>query len=152
MTPKFKTALFAGSFNPFTLGHQSIVDRTLNISDKVIIGFGYNIEKPDPYMDANIERVLKLYACNPRVSVAKYCGLTVDFAKECGADFLVRGVRNISDFEYERNLAETNLRISGIETILLPTLPELSFISSSMVRELRHFGRDVSEFLPENKN
>lgn len=148
MIPKSKTALFAGSFNPFTIGHQSIVERSLKICDKVIIGFGYNIDKPVEPVDKNMAIVMELYAGNDRVSVAKYTGLTVDFARECKADFLVRGVRGATDFEYERNLAEVNLRISGIETILLPALPEMAFISSSMVRELASYGHNINEFIP----
>lgn len=149
MTRKSKTALFAGSFNPFTIGHQSIVERTLQFSECVIIGFGINIEKPESFNSKSFEDTRSLYESDKRVRVEKYSGLTVDFAKKSGADFMVRGVRNSIDFEYERNLAEINLRISGIETILLPAIPELSYISSSMVRELEANGRDVSEFIPK---
>ena len=142
------TVLFAGSFNPFTLGHKSIVDRLLAICGRVVIGFGTNPDKPDPDLNVNIEKVSQLYVGEPRVQVSSYSGLTVDFAKECGARFMVRGVRDSADFEYERNLAEVNLRISGIETLLMPALPELSFVSSSMVRELERYGHDVTQFLP----
>lgn len=148
MTQKSKTALFAGTFNPFTIGHKSIVDRTLKICDRVIIGFGCNLEKLGTELEQNIIKVESLYASDQRVKVLQYNGLTVDFAKECGADFLVRGVRDTRDFDYERNLAEINLRISGLETILLTALPELSFISSSMVRELAAYGKDISKFIP----
>lgn len=148
MTPKSKTALFAGSFNPFTIGHKSIADRTLKICDRLIIAFGCNKDKPDSNLERNMADVSRLYAGDDRISIVSYSGLTTDFARKCGADFMVRGVRNSIDFEYERNLAETNLRISGIETILLPALPELSYISSSMVRELASYGHDIKEFLP----
>lgn len=149
MIQKSKTVLFSGTFNPFTIGHESIVERILKICDNVVIGFGINMDKPNDEINANIERTRALYDGNPRVKVMNYSGLTVDFAKECGALFMVRGVRNVSDFEYERNLAEINYRISGIETFLLPALPELSYISSSMVRELKYYGKDISEFLPK---
>ena len=148
MTQRYRTALFPGSFNPFTTGHKSIADRILKIYDRLIIGIGDNIGKKNPDVDANIEKIRRLYAGDARVEVARYEGLTTDFAKEKGVDVMVRGVRNFTDFEYERNLAEVNLRISGIETLLLPALPELGYISSSMVRELQAFGKDVSEFLP----
>ena len=148
MIPKSKTALFAGSFRPFTIGHESIVERTLKICDYVIIGFGINPDKQDHNLDRYFESTCALYKNDSRVKVEKYSGLTTDFAKSVGADFLVRGVRNVSDFEYELNLADINLRISGLETIFIPSLPELSYISSSMVRELESYGKDVSEFLP----
>lgn len=148
MTRKSKTALFAGTFDPFTIGHASIVERTLKICDKIVIGFGHNMEKEAEDLDDNFDKVRELYSGNDRITVMRYNGLTVDFARECGADFMVRGVRNFSDFEYERNLADINLNISGIETVLIPSLPELSFVSSSMVRELRKYGKDISEYLP----
>lgn len=148
MTRKSKTALFAGTFNPFTLGHKSIADRALKLCDRLVIGFGYNIGKPDSNLDSNMRSVMRIYEDDSRVEVRNYTGLTVDFARECGADFLVRGVRGSSDFEFESNLAEINLRLSGIETVILVSLPEFSFISSSMVRELKAYGHDVSKFLP----
>lgn len=148
MTPKFKTALFAGSFNPFTTGHASIVERTLSICDRVVIGVGVNIDKPDDLSKVNFEHIKAIYAGDDRVDVRKYDILTIDFARQCGADFMVRGVRNAADFEYEKNLAEINRHLSGMETVLMPALPELSMVSSSMVRELEKYGKDVSEFLP----
>ncbi len=148
MTPRFKTALFAGTFNPFTIGHKSIGDRALQIADRLVIGFGVNPDKPDPDAIGRIARVKRLYEDDPRVTVVQYSGLTTDFARECGADFMVRGVRSVADFEYERNLADINLKISGIDTVLLTSLPELSYVSSSMVRELASFGADVTKYLP----
>ena len=148
MTRKYKTALFAGTFNPFTIGHKSIADRALKIADALVIGFGVNPAKPDPDSVARVAAVKRLYADNPRVTVVQYAGLTTEFARECGADFMVRGVRSVADVEYERNLADINLKISGIETVLLPALPELSYVSSSMVRELEANGVDISPYLP----
>ena len=144
-----RTALFAGSFDPFTTGHASIVERALPLFDRIVIGIG---RSPDKTATAAAERRLiairELYAGNPRVEVASYEGLTADFARECGAAWLLRGVRSVADFEAERNLADINRRISGIETLLLPALPELGYVSSSMVRELSRYGADTSEFLP----
>lgn len=148
MNRKYRTALFAGSFNPFTIGHKSIVERTLSICDHVVVAVGYNPAKPADDAKKLMENISRIFADEPRVEAALYSGLTVDFARECGADFMVRGLRGVSDFEYERNLAEVNLRISGIETLLMPALPELSYISSSTVRELADNGYDVSRFLP----
>ena len=144
-------ALFTGSFDPFTRGHQSIVDRVLkNVADEIIIAIGINYVKKNMFpVEERIRFIEKLYADNPRVRVVSYTGLTVDCAKSVGADFLVRGVRSVSDFEFERNIADVNKRLSGIETVLLFTEPELSCVSSSIVRELMSYGKDVSEFLPK---
>jgi len=143
-------ALYAGSFDPFTRGHQSIVDRTLkSVADKIVIAIGVNYGKKYMFsLEERIEAIRKLYADNPNVTVASYEGLTTDFAKAINADFLVRGARSIQDFESERNIADVNRRLSGIETILLFTEPELSCVSSSIVRELMSYGKDVTDFLP----
>lgn len=144
-------ALFAGSFDPFTRGHQSIVDRTLkSVADEVIVAVGVNYVKKNLYsVEDRISAIEKVYADEPRVKVLSYEGLTTDFAKTVGADFLVRGVRSASDFEFERNIADVNKRLTGIETILLFTEPELSCVSSSVVRELISYGKDVKDFLPK---
>lgn len=146
---KISTALFAGSFNPFTIGHKSIVDRALQIFDKIVIAIGYNEQKGGlENAESNAARIRDIFKGYNNIEVAIYKGLTVDFAKSIGADSLLRGVRSVADFEYERNLADINRRLSGIETILLFSLPEFSCISSSMVRELMHNGVDVSPYLP----
>ncbi len=144
-------ALFAGSFDPFTRGHQSIVDRTLkSVADEVIVAVGVNYVKKNLYsVEDRISAIERVYANDPRVKVLSYEGLTTDFAKTVGADFLVRGVRSTSDFEFERNIADVNKRLTGIETILLFTEPELSCVSSSVVRELISYGKDVKDFLPK---
>lgn len=148
MTQRYRKALFAGSFRPFTIGHKSIVERTLKLCDSLIIGVGCNPDKPAEDINRRVDDIREIFAGDPRVEVEAYSGLTVDYARRQGVGFMVRGVRSVSDFEYERNLAEVNLRISGIETVLLTALPELSFVSSSTVRELEANGYDVSEFLP----
>ncbi|MDE6391794.1 MAG: pantetheine-phosphate adenylyltransferase [Muribaculaceae bacterium] len=151
MTPRSKTALYPGSFRPFTVGHKSIADRTLAICDRLVIAVGYNPDKESGDTTRIVAGIKRIFADDPRVEVASYAGLTTEFARLCGADFMVRGVRSVTDYEYERNLAEVNLRISGIETLLMPALPELAFVSSSMVRELASHGYDTSEFLPPEK-
>lgn len=142
-------ALFAGSFHPFTIGHKDVVDRALRLFDEIIIGVGHNIEKPN---NNRIEDILssirRIYADNPKVSVMAYSGLTADFALQHGVNVMVRAVRGIKDFEYERDLAQTNLQLCGIETVILFTKPEYAHISSSLVRELQLYGKDVSQFIP----
>lgn len=146
------TILFPGSFNPFTIGHQSLVDRVLPLFDRVVIAIGVNSAKHSPAsIDSRIAAIRELYRLEPKVEVTSYEGLTVDACRREGARWMLRGVRSATDFEYERNLADINRRISGIETLLLFTLPEYAAISSSMVRELESYGHDVSEFLPGRK-
>ncbi|MCM1291371.1 MAG: pantetheine-phosphate adenylyltransferase [Prevotella sp.] len=143
-----KTALFPGTFRPFTTGHKSIVDRGLTIFDRIVIAVGYNEHKSSVgTVDETVNAIREIYKDNPNVSVESYSGLTVDFAKEAGADCILRGVRNIIDFEYEKSLSDVNRKLSGIETVLLYTLPELGYVSGSMVRELEHNGVDISEYL-----
>lgn len=141
--------LFPGTFDPFTIGHASIVERALPLCDRMVIAIGYNPSKCSA--DCATERVSQiaaLYADNPKVKVIAYDGLTVDACRREGATWMLRGVRSVADYEYERNLADINRAISGIETILLYSLPELSYISSSMVRELASHGHDISKYIP----
>lgn len=143
-------ALFPGSFNPFTRGHASIVERGLRIFDRIVIALGVNPEKAEDVSQRDIELdiIRRLYANEPRIEVAAYSGLTVDAAREHGAKFILRGVRSVKDFEYERDMADVNRKLSGIETVILYSLPELSAVSSSVVRELEKYGADLAEFLP----
>lgn len=144
-----KIAIFPGSFDPFTIGHYSIVNRGLPLFDEIIIAIGVNENKHTMFsVEQRLEMITQLYANEPRVKVIAYRGLTIETAKEYGAQFLLRGVRMIQDFEYEKNLAEVNRSLSGLETVLLYTLPDQSHISSSIVRELIHYGKDVSSLLP----
>lgn len=142
-----RTALYAGSFNPFTKGHLSILRRGLELFDRVVVMIGVNAGKPAVGVDAAglAERLAALGLEN--VEVMEWSGLTVDAAREVGARWLLRGVRSVADYEYERNLADINRKISGIDTVILFAEPSLSMISSSMVRELSHYGHDVSEFV-----
>ncbi len=148
-----KKAIFPGTFDPFTIGHSSLIERSLNIADEIIIAIGINDTKKSYFtLDHRISMIEKLYSGNPKISVESYDCLTVDFAKEKNADFIIRGIRSINDFEYEKNIAEVNRKISGIETIILFTEPEYTHISSSIVRELLKFGHDISNFIPAGMN
>ena len=140
-----------GSFNPFTLGHDSIVRRALPLFDRLVIGVvGDHVQKPGlPSAEERVAAIADLYADNEAVDVKPYYGLAVDFAKAEDARFIVKGVRSAKDFEYEREQADINRQLSGIETILLYSEPQFASISSSMVRELQHFGVDVSPYLPK---
>lgn len=145
-----KRAIFPGSFDPFTLGHYSIVKRTLAFMDEVIVGIGINEDKRCLMsVEKRVESIRKLYVDEPRVKVFAYSGLTVDFAHEQGAGVIIRGIRTVKDFEYEESIADINRKLSGIETVFLFTEPDLASVSSSVVRELLHYGKDVSAFLPE---
>ena len=146
-----RTGIFVGRFNPFTVGHDSIVRRALPLFDRLVIGVvGDNVRKPDmPSAEERMQVIRDLYADEKRIEVKPYFGLTMDFAKAEGAQFIVKGVRSVSDFEYEQWQADINRRLGGIETILLYSEPELASVSSSALRELAHFGVDISEFLPK---
>lgn len=147
--PRIRKGIYTGSFNPFTIGHQSIVERALTLFDEVVIAIGVNISKPEGHADAEkrVEAIRSFYADEPRVKVKQFSGLAVDFAKSEDSRWLIRGVRSASDFESERTMADANRAIAGIDTLLLPALPELGFVSSSMVRELERFGADTSRFV-----
>ena len=143
-------AIFPGTFDPFTIGHYSVVKRALTFMDEIIIGIGINDSKRTWFpTDKRVEMVKKLYADEPRVRVEAYDNLTVDFAIQHDAGFIIRGIRTVRDFEYEETIADINRKLAGIETILLFTEPELTSVSSTIVRELLHYGKDVTPFLPE---
>ena len=144
-----RTAIFVGSFDPFTIGHDDIARRALALVDRLVIGVGVNERKAcSRTAEERIGAIQQLYADEPRIEVVGYSDLTTSFAKRVGAQFVVKGVRSVKDFEYEREQAEINRRLTGLETILLCAQPHLASISSSLVRELEHFGQDVKEFLP----
>ena len=144
-----RVALFAGTFDPFTKGHHALIKRALPLFDKIIIAIGNNSEKKCMFtIEERVAAIEKLYTEESRVEVKVYNCLTVDFAREIGATALLRGVRSIKDFEYERELADINLKIGGIDTVLLISEAEHASVSSSVVRELIKYGKDVSQFLP----
>ena len=150
--PTTKVAIYPGTFDPFTIGHLSIVERALSLFDKVIIAVGHNDAKRSfQSVEERLDHIRRATAEMPRVEVIKYDGLTVDCAREVGANFILRGVRTVADYEYERNLAYANRNISGIETVLLYTLPEHAYISSTLVRDLRRNGYDTSQYIPAEK-
>ena len=143
-------AIFPGTFDPFTIGHADIVRRALTFTDHIVIAVGINERKHTlAELEDRLNIIRRIYDHEPRVSVSSYDGLTVDYAAEVGANTIIRGVRNIADFEYERNMADINRHLSGVETVLLFSSPELACVSSSMVRELIHLGKPVDEFIPQ---
>ena len=148
-----KTGIFVGSFNPFTIGHDSIVRRALPLFDRLVIGVvGDHVSKPGiPPATERMKAIQELYSNEPRIEVRPYYGLSIDFTREVGARFIVKGVRSVKDFEYEREQADMNRLLTNgeVETILLYSEPQFSSISSTMVRELEHFGVDVEAFLPK---
>ena len=150
MSTQPERVLFPGSFDPFTKGHANLVERALQLFGYVIIGIGFNEQKPGWIpVEERVEALRNLYAHEPRVTVDSYSGLTVDFARQCGATAILRGIRSVKDYEYEMQLADVNRQLTGIDTILLFADPQLSSVSSSVVRELAHFGKDIRPFLPE---
>ncbi len=147
-----KRAIFPGSFDPFTIGHHDIVMRGLEIFDEIIIGIGRNYNKREVFSIADrLAAIQRAYNKESRVRVEVYDGLTVDFAAEHQAQFILRGVRSTLDFEYERNIAEANKQLSGIETVLLYTRPEYAHISSTLVRDLHSHGKDIAAYIPDTK-
>ena len=142
-----RKALFAGSFNPFTIGHEDIVKRGLELFDEVVIAIGDNQDKLSADINERLQTLRALYKNEPRVCVEVYHSLTVDYAREIGACALLRGVRSMIDFEYEHQMADANRALTGIETVVLFTRPELSHISSSLVRDLKRHGADVTAFV-----
>ena len=144
-----RTAIFPGSFDPFTIGHLDLVERGLQLFDRVVIGIGKNSEKRAMFPLAfREESIRKLFENEPRVAVDVYEGLTVDFARRWDAHFLLRGVRSVQDFVYEESMAEANRQLDGIETVVLYARPEHAYISSSLVRELYGYKKDVQGLIP----
>ena len=144
-----KTALFTGTFDPFTIGHADIVRRALALFDHIIIGVAVSeLKHTKQEADQRLQTIKRLYDDNPAVEVVSYSDLTIDLAKRTNASCIIRGVRSVKDFEYERDQAEVNRQLGGIETLLLFADPQTAHISSTLVRELQFFGQDVSKYLP----
>jgi len=144
-------AVFPGSFDPFTLGHESIVTRAIPLFDKIIIAIGHNSEKRSYFtLEQRINWIKKVFENEPKVEVKSYEGLTIEFCRQQGAGFILRGLRTAADFEYERAIAQVNLAMNDqIESVFLLTLPEHSAISSSLVREILRYGGNGSKFVPK---
>ena len=145
-----RKALFSGTFDPFTNGHHALVRRALPLFDHIIIGLGYNDEKKERFpINYRIQYIKDIYKDEPRVKVMSYTSMTIDFAKEMGVDFLLRGIRNISDYEYEKKMAEINRQLGGIDTVFLFSEPEYEYLSSSLIRELDRYHKDISHLTPQ---
>lgn len=146
------TALFVGTFDPFTIGHADIVKRSLQFVDRLVIGVGVNPDKHTMFSsEERVEAIRGLYADEPRVSVEAYSDLAIDLARRTGAQFFVRGVRSVKDFEYERDQAEYNKRLGNVETLLLYADPTLTAVSSSAYRQLVYFHKDALWMLPQKQ-
>ncbi|MEE3035045.1 MAG: pantetheine-phosphate adenylyltransferase [Bacteroidota bacterium] len=146
-----KIAVFPGSFDPITLGHCDIVKRSLNLFDKVLIAVGTNSEKKYMFpLDKRMEFVKNTFEKIGSIEIESFKGLTIDFCKKKNADFIIRGVRNPGDFEFEKTIALTNRKLSGIETVFLLTSPSTSYISSSIVREIIAHNGDYKHLVPNN--
>lgn len=146
-----RIALFPGSFDPYTKGHEDIVNRGLLLFDKIVIAIGYNSTKTKRYFDIDlmVRKITEIHAHDPRVSVETYNELTAVFAKKHRANYLLRGLRNTTDFEYENSIAQVNMHlVEQLETVFLITSPKYAHISSSIIREVHFYGGDVSELLP----
>ena len=146
-----KKAIFPGSFDPITLGHLDIVNRGVTLFDEVIIAIGENSSKE--YMFSLEDRkqfIENTFKNNPKVNVVSYQGLTTEFCKEIGVDFILRGLRNPADFEFEKAIAHTNRELSKVETVFLLTSTQTSFISSSIVREIIRFKGDYKKLVPNS--
>ena len=146
-----KIALFPGSFDPFTKGHEDIVLRGLEIFDEIIISIGYNSQKSTRYfsIELMVEKIRNTFHKHPTIQVQTYAELTAEFARKHKAKYLLRGLRNTTDFEYENSIAQINHKLyQELESVFLITSPQFAWINSSIIREVHRYGGDVTEFLP----
>ena len=146
-----RIALFPGSFDPFTKGHEDIVLRGLALFDQIIIAIGYNSQKDKRYfkIEIMIEKIRETFSSHPQISVITYSELTAELARKRGANYLLRGLRNTTDFEYENSIAQVNRSLnSDLESVFLITSPQFAAINSSIIREVHRYGGDVSSMLP----
>ncbi|TXH30658.1 MAG: pantetheine-phosphate adenylyltransferase [Cyclobacteriaceae bacterium] len=148
---KKRIALFPGSFDPFTKGHEDIVLRGLQLFDEIVIAIGYNSQKSQRYFEINLMmgKIRETFKNYPNIRVEHFSLLTAEFARQNGAQFLLRGLRNTTDFEYENSIAQINRNLyQELESVFLITSPQFAWISSSIIREVHRYNGDVSEFLP----
>jgi len=147
-----RIGIFPGSFDPFTKGHESIVNRFLPMVDTIIIAIGINTTKQYLYtLESKIAHIKSLFPNNPKIVVESYHGLTTEFCKEKKAQYLLRGIRNTIDFEFEKSIAQMNFDLSGIETLFLMTDARFAAISSSIVREIKKNNGDISSFVTKSE-
>ncbi len=149
-----KIALFPGSFDPFTIGHESVINRAMPLFDEIIIAIGSNTKKEAYFsLETRLEMIREVFSNQPAISVTSYSGLTVNFCKDRGAQYLLRGLRTAADFEYERAIAQINKAMyPGLESVFLLTLPEHTPINSTIIRDVIRHGGDASQFIPEAIN
>jgi pantetheine-phosphate adenylyltransferase len=149
-----KLAVFPGSFDPFTIGHEAIIRRAINLFDEIIIAVGANALKKNFFsLEIRKEMIRKVFENEPRISVDHYEGLTVDYCRKKGAGYLLRGLRTSADFEFERAIGQVNKSMEpAIESVFLLTAPEHSFINSTIVRDVIMNGGDASRFVPSSIN
>lgn len=144
-----RRAVFPGSFDPVTLGHVDIIERALPLFDEIIIAIGVNAEKRTMWsLEDRMGFIEEAFSAYPQIRVMTYDGLTADFCKAQGADFILRGLRNTLDFSYERSIAQTNAQMAGIESIFVISSPETSHISSTIVRDIARHGGDYQDLVP----
>jgi pantetheine-phosphate adenylyltransferase len=146
-----RICLFPGTFDPITFGHTDVIDRALDLFDELVVGIGTNSTKTPMFsIEQRIEWIREIYRDKPKVKVVTYEGLTVNFCKQINAQFILRGIRGIADFEYEKAIADVNRMMdSNIETIFLSCTPKYSTIASTLVRDVLRYGGDASQLLPE---
>ena len=146
-----RRAIFPGSFDPITLGHVDIVNRALPLFDEIIIAIGVNSDKKYMFsLEKRINFIKQNYAGESKIKVGTYSGLTIDYCQQKNVEFILRGLRNPADFEFEKAIAQTNRKLSNIETVFLLTSANTSFISSSIVRDVYRNGGDISGFVPKS--
>ena len=150
--PEKRIAVFPGSFDPITVGHVDLIERTLPLFDGICIAVGVNSQKKNLFtVEQRMKWLKELFGKNKKISVAQYKGLTVKFCKRIHAQYIIRGLRSAADFEYERSIAQMNQEISGgIETVFIMSAPSLSHVSSTIVRDIIIHGGDAGKFLPPN--
>lgn len=145
-----KIAVFPGSFDPFTVGHESIVRRALNLFDEIVVAIGTNTNKKEYFpLEKRLEWIVEVFSNDPRVSITSYSGLTITFCKSIHAGYLLRGLRTAADFEYERAIAQVNkAMVTEVESVFLLTSPEHTSVNSTIVRDILKYGGDARKFLP----
>ncbi len=146
-----RIAIFPGSFDPFTIGHQDIIERALPLFDKIVVAIGENSQKKKMFsLEKRVSFIEKTFATQSKVQVISYSGLTVDFCEQMGANYILRGIRNAKDLDFEQSIAQMNMALNPkIETVFLVNTPKYGAINSSIVRDIHANGGDTAQFLPD---